>query len=525
MSESASASPSTATSRSTPSAPSSRSRTTPPTRYVGTRSAIRRTASMPGSASMACGSRAGSISIESGISALAYGADRMRAKLKSLWADHRWATLGTAAGIGAILVALAGYLILKRPADKSCPDPCTIETTTDKGPVTKTVDWPFYGRDKERTRYLDAPHVKPPFTTKWTFKGRRLLEYSPIAVGGAIYGMNNNGLAFSIKKRTGKARWTREIATRNASAPAYGNHALFISNLEPGQVISISTKDGRTLWRRSLPGRTESSPAVVGNMVIAGCECGTLFAFDVMTGKTIWQTNLGGQIKAAPAIGNGVAYVGDYSGTMSAVRINDGSIKWQSDSQGTGVSAGAFYGTAAVAFGRVYAGSKDGRVYSFNKDTGDVVWSHTIGGEVYAGAAAADTENSPPTVYFGTYGGSSFYALDARDGDQRWSADVGGSVIGAASVIGNVVYVANLNTTETDGFDTANGKKVWSFKDGAYNPVISDGGNLFLTGYKTIYRLKPRTAADVKRKASKAAAKEKASKKKSGGKKQGTKKK
>jgi outer membrane protein assembly factor BamB len=438
----------------------------------------------------------------------------MRDTLKGLWANHRWATLGAVAGIGAVLVALIGYLVLKRPADKSCPDPCTIETTTNTGPVTKTVDWPFYGRNKERTRDLDAPNVKPPFTTRWTFKGRRLLEYSPIAVGGAIYGINNNGMAFSIKKRTGKARWTREVATRNASAPAYSRSKLFLSNLDPGQVISISTKSGATLWRRALPGRTESSPVVVGNKVIAGCECGTLYAFDADTGKTIWQTSLGGQIKAAPAISNGVAYVGDYSGTMSAVNITNGSIKWQSDSQGTGVAAGAFYGTAAVAFGRVYAGSKDGRIYSFNKDSGDVIWSHTIGGQVYAGAAAADTSNSPPTVYFGTYGGSSFYALDARDGDERWSADVGGSVIGAASVIGNIVYVANLNTTETDGFDTANGKKVWTFKDGAYNPVISDGRNLYLTGYKTIYALKPRTAADIKRKAEKsaAAAKQKAKK-------------
>jgi outer membrane protein assembly factor BamB len=430
----------------------------------------------------------------------------------NLWANHRWATLGAAAGIAAIAFALAGYLILKRPSDKSCPAPCTIETTGETGPVTKTVDWPFYGRNRERTRFLDAPGVKPPFATKWTFKGRRLLEYSPILVGGSIYGINNNGMAFSIKKKSGKARWIRQIASRNASAPAYGpgephtEGRLYFSNLDPGQVISLGTHRGTTLWKRSLPGRTESSPVVIGDKVIAGCECGTLYAFDAETGKTLWQTNLGGQIKAAPAVSNGVAYVGDYSGTMSAVNISNGSIKWQSDSQGTGVSAGAFYGTAAVAFGRVYAGSKDGRIYSFNKDNGDVIWSHTIGGEVYAGVAAADTQNSPPTIYSGTYGSSTFYALDARNGNERWSADVGGSVIGAASVIGNIVYVANLRTTETDGFDTANGKTVWTFKDGAYNPVISDGRNLYLTGYQTIYRLKPRTAADVKRKATKAAA-------------------
>ena len=49
--------------------------------------------------------------------------------IKDLWKNHRWATLGAVAGIGVVLVALIGYLVLKRPADKSCPDPCTIETT------------------------------------------------------------------------------------------------------------------------------------------------------------------------------------------------------------------------------------------------------------------------------------------------------------------------------------------------------------------------------------------------------------
>jgi outer membrane protein assembly factor BamB len=434
--------------------------------------------------------------------------------LKTVWTNHRLATIAAVGGVVAVVAVAAGYLILKRPEDKSCPDPCVIETTEEPAPVVETVDWPTYGLNNERTRSLDAPSVKPPFVAKWTYKGRRLLEYSPIRVNNALYAVNNNGRAFSVKTTSGKARWAHEIATANASSPAYSDGMIFASNLEPGQVIALSTRGGKTLWRRSLPGRTESSPAVVGNVVIAGCECGTLFAFDKSTGKTVWETDLGGQIKASPAVGDGVVYIGDYSGTMSAVRVRDGSVQWQSDSQGTGVTAGAFYGTATVAFGRVYAGSKDGRVYSFNKETGDVAWSQTIGGEVYAGAAAADTRKSPPSVYLGTYGGSTFYALDARTGSVRWTADVGGSVIGAASVIGETVYVANLADTETDAFNVANGDKVWSFKDGAYNPVISDGRLLYLTGYKTIYALKPVSAAQVAKKAKGAKSKQKGGKKK-----------
>jgi outer membrane protein assembly factor BamB len=426
----------------------------------------------------------------------------------ALWRDHTvWALMASAALLAAAGVAVY-FAFIKRPGDKDCPEPCTIETTAEIKPTVGVADWPLYGLDRERTRYLNARGVKPPYLAKWTYKGNRLLEYSPILVGGSLYGINNNGLAFSVKTRNGKARWKREVAARNASAPAYSNGVIYLANLEPGQVQALDAKNGKRIWLRSLPGRTESSPVVVGDKVIAGCECGTLFAFEAKTGKTIWEADLPGQAKAAPAVSDGVAYIGDYSGTMSAVRIDDGSIEWQSSSQGTGIAAGAFYGTAAVAFGRVYAGSKDGRIYSFDKESGDLAWSHTIGGEVYAGAVAADTPRTEPTVYFGTYGGSTFYALDARSGEERWSADSGGSVIGAASLIGETVYVANLDKTETYAFTAATGEKVWSFKDGAYNPVISDGRRLYLTGYKTIYALQPVTEAQLRAKANKAAAKQ-----------------
>ena len=143
---------------------------------------------------------------------------------------------------------------------------------------------------------------------------------------------------------------------------------------------------------------------------------------------------------------------------MSAVRINDGSIKWQSSSQGTRLQRRRLLRHRRRRLRpRLRRRSKDGRVYSFEKESGDLAWSHSIGGEVYAGAVAADTPNTEPSVYFGVYGGSTFYSLDARTGDERWSADAGGSVIGAASLIGETIYVANLDTTETFGFNAANG--------------------------------------------------------------------
>jgi outer membrane protein assembly factor BamB len=414
----------------------------------------------------------------------------MRAAVQKLWSDHRWATIGVAAGVAVIVIALVGYLVLKRPGDKSCPAPCTI-TSTEPQPVTGVTDWPIYGLNPERTRYLDAPAVKPPFSIRWRFKGNHLLEYSPVLVGGQLFGINNNGLAFSVKTRTGKARWKRQVANLNASAPAYGDGTIFVSNLEPGQVVALASYDGHQIWRHPLPGRTESSPLVVGNKVIVGCECNTVFALDRSTGKTIWERHVGGAVKAAPAYSDGVVYVGDYSGELSAIRVNDGSIKWQAGSQGSSFGrSGRFYATATVAFGRVYVGNVDGRMYSFDQRTGKLLWSRSTGNYVYAAAVAARTPDTEPTVYFGSYDGT-FYALDARTGDERWTAPDLGAISGAATVIGDTVYVADLKTTSTYGFDVRNGHRVFQYTDGAYNPVISNGKDLFLTGYKTLYDLTP----------------------------------
>jgi outer membrane protein assembly factor BamB len=129
-------------------------------------------------------------------------------------------------------------------------------------------------------------------------------------------------------------------------------------------------------------------------------------------------------------------------------------------------------------------------MYSFDQQTGRLLWSHSTGNYVYAAAVAARTADTPATVYFGSYDGT-FYALDARTGDERWSVHNLGAISGAASLIGDTVYVADLRTTSTFGFDVRNGDKVFEYTDGAYNPVVANGKELFLTGYKTLYALRP----------------------------------
>jgi outer membrane protein assembly factor BamB len=96
-----------------------------------------------------------------------------------------------------------------------------------------------------------------------------------------------------------------------------------------------------------------------------------------------------------------------------------------------------------------------------------------------------------PTVYIGSYDGY-FRAYDAFTGGVGWRHAAGGKIDGSATVVGNVVYYSNLASNTTAGLDVRTGRKVFSWDDGEFTPVITDGKVVFLIGYSTIYQMVPK---------------------------------
>jgi outer membrane protein assembly factor BamB len=176
---------------------------------------------------------------------------------------------------------------------------------------------------------------------------------------------------------------------------------------------------------------------------------------------------------------------------MNAVDAKSGHLKWQSGSLGQGFgTSGQFYSTPAVAFGRVYAGNNDTRVYSFDLKDGTLAWTYSTGGYVYSGPAVARTRHTGPTVYIGSFDGN-VYALNAKTGEPRWIRSAGGSVIGSLTAVGNIVYAAEFGSTSTTGYAMKTGRTVFRYPRGTYTPVVSDGHRLYLVGYSSITALQP----------------------------------
>jgi outer membrane protein assembly factor BamB len=424
----------------------------------------------------------------------------------------------------AVLVVLAGgavaYVLAHKPGDVSHPDvEFTTETTATPPPPPKpqAVDhflWPTYGYSEDRTRnYGDAPrYLRPGFRRGWTYRGGALLEFPPTIDGGSLYVLDDNGILRALAKTSGRVRWQQRVGRLAAATPAVGDGRVYAVALQGiagagGRVAAYRASDGRQVWSKALPSRAESSPLLKNGRVFFGSEDGTVYALNAKTGRTIWTYRASGAVKGGPALASGTLYFGDYGGKVHAVSAKSGREVWSVGTSGTrfGFGSGSFYSTAAVAFGRVYLGNTDGRVYSFAASSGKLAWATSTGAYVYGSPAVADTPGLGPTVYVGSYD-TNFYAFDARSGAVRWKYSAGVKISGSATIVGNVVYFSDLQPgNDTFGLNVRTGKKVFSWPDGAFNPVVADRRAIYLAGYGNLYELLPKRATSQWRKAQEAA--------------------
>jgi outer membrane protein assembly factor BamB len=423
---------------------------------------------------------------------------------------RRWLRRGLVA-VAVLLLALGGtvaVLLLHSPGNESHPNvEFTTPTVRTARPVQATFEWPRYGYDAARTRYFASGHaLDPPFRRGWNFQDYALLEFPPVIYGDTLFVVDDDGSAKALDKRTGHKLWETKVGTLAAASPALAiNEGLVIVPLLSvnssaprtqlpgnGRIVALSIKSGKVVWSRVLPAGSESSPLVWDGDVYFGDQRGAVYSLAAATGHVNWTYHASGAVKGGPALADGRLYFGDYAGRAYALNAATGRVVWAVNTSGAdfGFGSGNFYSTPAVAFGRVYMGNTDGRVYSFAERTGQLAWATGTGAYVYASPAVADVPGLGPTVYLGSYDGR-FYAFDARSGTIRWRHPAGGRISGSATIVGGIVYFSVLATRTTVGLDARNGRTVFTFHDGAFNPVVCDGGALYLTGYSMLYQLLP----------------------------------
>jgi outer membrane protein assembly factor BamB len=383
-------------------------------------------------------------------------------------------------------------------AAATVPDSRTTPKDRNEPARRELVSWPTYGRDNARTHA--APFsLRPPFRRLWAVYGdSSFIEFAPIVVGAELLFGTDHGRVAAVRTDDGRVIWNREFGHCIAASLAATGKTVLVAAMGPppcdrgqGELIAIDERTGRTRWR-FVAGPIESSPLVVDNHVIVGSWDGKLYSLDVHTGRVSWSFATGGAVKGGPALSGHTVYFASYDGHVYAVDARTGRLRWRDEMP----AGSAFYATPTLAYGRVYVGATDGTVYALAAGSGRQLWARSLGSFVYSPAAVAGGR-----VYIGSYD-HRLYALAPDTGLVLWSFDSRGPVSGAPTVLGRLVYFSscgscsdyesNPRARRTYAVDGRTGRLVWSFSDGEYSPVVSDGVHLFLTGYDTVYALASR---------------------------------
>jgi outer membrane protein assembly factor BamB len=117
---------------------------------------------------------------------------------------------------------------------------------------------------------------------------------------------------------------------------------------------------------------------------------------------------------------------------------------------------------------RIYAGSHDGEVTSFDAQTGKKVWSVKTDLPLAAGPTYGEG-----LLAFGTTDGD-LIALDANTGEQRWRHAVGSEVLAAPAIGPNVVVLRTVDG-RLRGFSNTDGSELWTVEQNL--PALTIRGN------------------------------------------------
>jgi outer membrane protein assembly factor BamB len=79
----------------------------------------------------------------------------------------------------------------------------------------------------------------------------------------------------------------------------------------------------------------------------------------VATGKSVWTFAARARVDSSPAVAGGRVYIGSSDGRLYVLDAEDGKKQWEFD------TGAALTASPAIASGRVVIGSSDGVVYCF----------------------------------------------------------------------------------------------------------------------------------------------------------------
>ncbi len=209
----------------------------------------------------------------------------------------------------------------------------------------------------------------------------------PIAVvNGKVYSgthnlhTNNSPTLVALDEITGEIIWTYDYylyhggglkgGMVNSNGPAVvdgdgdGNleiyFGVYIWLSKSNQAVCLDEANGAEKWTASIGGNSTSTPAVHNGRVFIGSDDGKVYALDAGTGAYICSFETGAPVLAAPAVADGKVFFGSLDHIFYAIDETTCELIWSYNTLQS-----RLMGSPAVAYGIVYVGNENGKIYAF----------------------------------------------------------------------------------------------------------------------------------------------------------------
>ncbi len=360
--------------------------------------------------------------------------------------------------------------------------------------------WTFHGNAQRTGNFSDIAPMTDQLVYKVKIGG--LVDSSPMVYDGNVYVISWYGQWYGesshlacINATNGSVIW--EIKAEGASTPCGYDGKVFVGLLN-GSLMCVDANNGRIIWIEKLESNPQywgiaSSPLVYNDtLYVTTFSNGTLWALN-LNGSVKWKVTTGGEIShyTSPSAYNGlIFFAGNES--VNGTYVNElicanesGGIVWKFPVDSLILSS------PAVGYGKVFFTTMH-RIYAVNISTGKEVWNVSINGTISTPALAFGA------VFVGSRDGK-LYCIDANNGTILWTFQANGKIDSSPAVANGVIYFATNTPNGTIYALYPNGTLLWKYTlippEGKYYNIMSspfvwngklfigaDDGNLYIFG-------------------------------------------
>jgi outer membrane protein assembly factor BamB len=260
----------------------------------------------------------------------------------------------------------------------------------------------------------------------WKYQtGSPVGESSPAYSGGAVYVGDLGGVLHAVNAPDGKRLWTFKAGNEIKSSPVVVGDRVLIGSYDQ-HLYCLSTRNGSVLWKVKTNGPVHATPSVAGGVAfIAGCD-EQFRAIRISDGKEMFSISSDAYTGASPALLGNAAYYGTFNNEVLMVSLAERRVVWRYQHPQRKFP---FYSSAAVTANRVVVGGRDKLVHGLSP-AGKAIWTFATRARVESSPAIAGGR-----VFVGSNDGR-FYVLGLSNGAKLWEFNTG-SPLSASPAIAN----------------------------------------------------------------------------------------